>query len=81
VGHPVFNDDTGATLLDSSRSIAFDEPYDWYGDVCTVWRVGSSTRSRAVVGRRQDCLDVIRAGRDGPPITAEGAAMTRAFQA
>ncbi len=36
VGHLVFNDDTGATLLESDKIISFEEPSDWDGDVCAA---------------------------------------------
>jgi hypothetical protein len=36
VGHLVFNDDTGATLLDSNKVIGFDEPFDFAAEICTA---------------------------------------------
>jgi hypothetical protein len=35
-GHLVFNDDTGATILESDKTISFEDPYDWDGDVCAA---------------------------------------------
>lgn len=36
VGHYVFNDDTGATLFESNKVLAFDEPYDFGAAVCAA---------------------------------------------
>jgi hypothetical protein len=36
VGHLVFNDDTGATLLEANQVIAFDEPCDFGAEICAA---------------------------------------------
>jgi hypothetical protein len=36
VGHLVFNDDTGVTLLESNKVIAFDEPFDFGSEICAA---------------------------------------------
>jgi hypothetical protein len=36
VGHLVFNDDTGATLLESNKVISFEEPFDFGAEICAA---------------------------------------------
>ena len=36
VGHYVFNDDTGATLSQSNKVLAFDEPFDFGAAICAA---------------------------------------------